>query len=77
MVSVGGYFPPPKKQKSECNVLTDNYSRVFLSHRSLKLLEYDVVVHNDAAPAEGLHLDPVEGLAQGGLEVDALQLKEK
>ena len=41
----------------------------------LQLLEDHVVVDHDAAAAEGLHLHPLEGLAQRGLEVDALQLQ--
>ena len=42
-----------------------------------QLLEHHVVVDHDAAAAEGLHLDPLEGLAQGGLQIDPLQLKQK
>ena len=46
-----------------------------MTHRSLELLEDDVVVDHNASAAEGLHLHPLEGFAQWGLEVDPLQLK--
>lgn len=48
-----------------------------LAYRPLEVLEHDVVVHHDAAAAEGLHLDPLEGLAQGGLLINLVQLKRK
>ena len=44
--------------------LKNDTSDLVLTHRSLELLEDNVVVDHNASAAEGLHLHPLEGLAQ-------------
>ena len=48
----------------DSDLLQNDTSYLVLTHRSLELLEDNVVVDHNASAAEGLHLHPLEGLAQ-------------